>query len=89
MSFSTIEAHVDEMDKARFNAFCSDVGLNPSSALNLFIKAVIRENRIPFSISRDSDPFYDEVNQAHVLKSLQELKDGKGTSHELIEVGDD
>ena len=48
MSFSTIEAHVDEMDKARFCAFCYDVGLDVSSALNLFIKAVIRENRIPF-----------------------------------------
>ena len=89
MAVSTIEAHVDEMDKARFNAFCSDVGLDISSALNLFIKAVIRENRIPFSISRDSDPFYSPVNQAHVLKSIQELRDGKGTPHELIEVDDD
>ena len=89
MAFSTIEAHVDEMDKARFNAFCSDVGLDASSALNLFIKTVIRENRITFAISRESDPFYSKTNQAYVLKSLQELKEGKGKPHELIEVEDD
>ena len=89
MAVSTIEAHVDEMDKARFNAFCSDVGIDTSSALNLFIKAVIRENRIPFAISRESDPFYSEANQAYVLKSIQELKEGKGKPHELIEVEDD
>ena len=89
MSFSTIEAHVDEMDKARFCAFCYDVGLDVSSALNLFIKAVIRENRIPFPISRESDPFYSEANQAHLMKSIQELQEGKGKAHELIEVGDD
>lgn len=42
MAISTIEAHIDEMDKARFSAFCSDVGIDTSSALNLFIKTVIR-----------------------------------------------
>ena len=31
-------------DKIKFNAFCSDIGLNASIALNLFIKAVIRNN---------------------------------------------
>lgn len=31
------------------------------------------------------DPFYNPVNQAHLKKSVQELKDGKGKIHELIE----
>ena len=35
------------------------------------------------------DPFYSETNMAYVKKSVQELKAGKGKSHELIEVGDE
>ena len=89
MSVSTIVARVDEADKFKFNAFCSDVGLNASTALNIFIKAVIRDNCIPFSISRNHDPFYSRANQEYVLKSVRELKAGKGTAHELIEVDDE
>ena len=85
MSVSTIVARVDEADKLKFNAFCSDVGLNASTALNIFIKTVIRDNCIPFSISRSSDPFYSRSNQDYILKSVRELKAGKGTVHELIE----
>ena len=85
MPISTIVARVDENDKIKFNAFCSDVGLNASTALNLFIKAVIRNNCIPFGISRTSDPFYSKANQDYVLKSVRELRAGKGTPHELIE----
>ncbi len=89
MSISTIVTRVDEADKIKFNAFCADVGLNASTALNLFIKAVIRNNCIPFTISRSSDPFYSKTNQEYILKSVRELKAGHGTPHELIEVDDD
>ncbi len=51
MPFSTIVARVDADDKRNFNAFCASVGLNASIAVNLFIKTVLRENRIPFNIS--------------------------------------
>ncbi len=89
MAISTIVARIEESDKVKFNAFCSDVGLNASSALNIFIKTVIRENRIPFPISRSQDSFYSPSNQDYILKSVRELRAGKGTSHELIEVEDD
>ena len=55
MSFSTIVARVDTDDKRNFNAFCDSVGLNASVAINLFIKTVLRENRIPFNISGKSE----------------------------------
>jgi DNA-damage-inducible protein J len=53
-------------------------------AKKIFVKAVNREHRIPFEI-RDNDPFYSSSNQLHLTKSIQQLKDGKGTAHELIE----
>lgn len=89
MSQSTITARVDEQDKVKFDAFCSQVGLNTSTAVNLFVKAVLRENRIPFEIVAAPDPFFSDNNMAYVKKSVQELRDGKGTAHELIEVDDE
>lgn len=47
MAQATLTARVDEKDKINFDAFCSNVGLNTSTAINLFVKAVLRENRIP------------------------------------------
>lgn len=89
MALATITARVDAKDKAKFDVFCSNVGLNTSTAINLFVKAVLRENRIPFEIVQTSDPFFSEANMAYVKKSVQELKAGKGKVHELIEVDDE
>lgn len=89
MAQATISVRIDENDKRDFDTFCSDVGLNTSVAINLFVKAVLRERRIPFDISQSSDPFYSESNQKHLMKAIQELRDGKGTAHDLIEVEDE
>lgn len=88
MSQATISARLDSEDKKAFDNFCNDVGMSASTAINLFIKTVIRERRIPFEIT-STDPFYDEANQAYILKSVHELKEGKGTVHELIEEEED
>ena len=89
MALATLTARVDPKDKADFDAFCSNVGLNASTAINLFVKAVLRAKRIPFQIAQSADPFFSDANMAYVKKSLQELREGKGTAHELIEVDDE
>jgi DNA-damage-inducible protein J len=89
MAQATITARVDEHDKIDFDAFCSAVGLNTSTAINLFVKAVLREKRIPFEIMQSADPFYSASNQRYVMKSVDELRAGKGKAHELIEVEDE
>jgi DNA-damage-inducible protein J len=85
MALATITSRVDTEDKKAFDLFCSEAGLNPSTAINMFVKAVLRERRIPFEITVKSDPFYDRENQEYILKSVRELRDGKGAAHELIE----
>ena len=55
MAQATLTARVDARDKVDFDAFCSNVGLNTSTAINLFVKAVLRENRIPFELSLQSN----------------------------------
>ena len=52
MALSTLTARVDERDKADFDSFCSSVGLTSSAAINIYVKAVLREKRIPFDIKQ-------------------------------------
>ena len=40
-------------------------------------------------IIKQDDPFYSPSNQAYIMKSVAELKAGKGTVHELIEADDE
>ena len=81
---STIVARVYDIDKIKFNEFCDYVWLNASFALNLFIKTVIRENRIFFPICRKPDQFYGRTNQDSVSQAVQERR--TRTSRELIDV---
>ena len=89
MALVTITSRVDTQDKKAFDSFCSEAGLNASTAVNMFIKAVLRERRIPFEITVASDHFYDTENQDYIMKSVRELREGKGTAHNLIEDTDE
>lgn len=46
---------VDEQLKKSFDLLCDQFGLSNSAALNLFMKAVVRERKIPFEIKADSE----------------------------------
>ena len=86
MAQTTLSVRMDDEVKRKFDAFCAEVGMNASVAINLFAKTVIREHRIPFEIS--ADPFWSEENQSVLRRSVAQLDAGKGTTHEVIEVED-
>ena len=89
MSQTVLSVRMDKNVKSRFDAFCADAGMNASVAVNLFVRAVIREKKIPFDIIGNDDPFYSEKNQARLRESFEQLEAGLGVVHELIEVYDD
>lgn len=80
---ATLNVRMDDEIKRQFDAFCTEVGMNASVAVNLFVRTVLREQRIPFSIS--ADPFWSETNQSVLRRSIAQLDAGKGVRHELIE----
>ena len=72
--------------KKQFDEFCSQVGMNTTVALNMFVRAVLRERRLPFDVALEPDPFYGESNIAHLRRGIAALNSGKGIEHGLIEV---
>lgn len=59
---ATITTRVDANGKTNFDAFCFNVELNTSMAINIFVKAVLRENRIPFETIQAPDLFFSDIN---------------------------
>ena len=52
---TSMTIRVDEQLKKSFDVLCDEFGLSNSAALNLFMKAVVRERKIPFEIKAESE----------------------------------
>jgi DNA-damage-inducible protein J len=79
---------MDAEVKKQFDAFCSGVGMNASTAFNMFARAVLREKRLPFDVTTETDPFYSESNLAHLRRGIAALNAGRGVEHDTIEVSE-
>lgn len=74
MGQTNVNIRMDEDLKKQFDAFCSDVGMNMTTAFCIFAKTVVRERRIPFEISAESDPFYSPANIERLKKSIAQME---------------
>ena len=48
---ATLTINTDEKTAENFYVFCEELGLDMSTAINLFIRTCLREKRIPFELS--------------------------------------
>ena len=71
MAQATLSIRVDSEDKKKFENFCFETGMNVSVAVNMFMKKVIREQRIPFEIT--ADPFYSDSNMERLRRNAEEM----------------
>lgn len=51
MAQTTFSVRMDESLKNQFDALCKEFGMNTSTAINIFARAVVRTRKIPFEIS--------------------------------------
>jgi DNA-damage-inducible protein J len=75
MAMTSINVRVDETDKRQFDAFCDALGLSMSTAIVLFMKATLRQQKIPFTL--EVDPFYGEANMRQLEKGMQAFAQGQ------------
>ena len=81
-----ISLRVDDDVKHNAEKTLNDIGLSMSAAINIFLKTVAREKRIPFELS--ADPFYSASNICYLENVMRDIKEGKArfTEHDLIEM---
>ena len=63
--------NTDEKTAENFYAFCEELGLDMSTTINLFMKACLREKRIPFELSLLNKE--SSKNLENTLPSIEEL----------------
>ena len=78
-----VSVRVDDEVKRNAEATLNAIGIPMSTAVNVFLKAVAREHRIPFELN--ADPFYSDSNMRHIKRGIEALDVGKGVEHELLE----
>ena len=70
MESLTLNVRVDANDKKSFEQFCNNVGMNVSTAVNMFIKAVLREQKLPFEVRSSA---YEEIIYQKPLEAEKEM----------------
>jgi len=88
MAQTTFSVRMDSEIKKQFDEFCAQVGMNTTVAFNMFARAVLREKRLPFEVTTDTDPFFSQTNLAHLRRGVAALNSGKGVEHGIIEANE-
>ena len=90
-----MNVYVDDMTAARAKELLDEFGLTLQTAVDVFLRQMIREKEIPFSVGvpypererlldTGDDDFYSEANMSHLRKSIAQLNKGKVIEHDLI-----
>ncbi len=78
MAQATFSVRMDENLKRQFDILCNEFGMNASTAINVFARAVVREKRIPFEITSAEDKTREKALQAFYLLREQAKANGLG-----------
>jgi len=74
---ANVSFRMDDTLKLQTEAVLSELGLNMTTAMTMFAKAIVREQRLPLDLR--IDPFYSAVNQARLNRTIDEYEAGKAT----------
>ena len=81
MATTNLNVRVDENLKKTADTLLNELGLNMSTAINIYLKQIVRENGIPF-----------EIKLAETLQAMQDVREGKnlhGPFNSLSELMED
>ena len=70
MGQTSISIRVDNSLKQSFDSLCEQVGLSTTAAFTVFMKAAVRERRIPFELKADTS----EVTRAKALDAFYNMR---------------
>ncbi|MCL2323025.1 MAG: type II toxin-antitoxin system RelB/DinJ family antitoxin [Oscillospiraceae bacterium] len=70
MGAVNVTVRIDEESKKQFDTFCENVGINITTAFNMFIKATLRERKLPFIVTD-----IEKQDLKKVIESREKLKE--------------
>lgn len=72
---STVTVRVDEQTKQTAMAVLSDLGMDVSTAVRVFLRQVAIRGKMPIELVQDS--FYSQSNLSTLQRSIKQLEDGE------------
>jgi DNA-damage-inducible protein J len=81
-----INIRIDDNLKEKAELLLEELGLNMSTAFNIFIRQTIRQGGIPFEITTQVDPFFSESNMRILKESIKKANEGKFISKSIEEL---
>ena len=79
MSQTAMTVRIDNQQKAMFDSLCEQFGMSANTAINIFVRQVIRLRRIPFTIAAAES---EENISAKAIEAFQSLRKEAETSME-------
>ena len=70
---ATLTINIDEKTAENFYAFCEELGLDISTAMTLFMKACLREQKIPFELKVAKKEVVQNINIKTKPTTIEEL----------------
>lgn len=83
MQTINVTFRMDKNDKEAFESIINDLGLNLSSAFNIFAKAVIRKGGVPFELKTKIP---NEETQKAIYRAKNDIDLEEMSLEELIEI---
>lgn len=74
MAQQTFSIRMDAQLKKEFDALVEDMGMNATTAFNIFARAVVREKKIPFEIGTQNIQ-KKSLTKKQLLELLNTMKD--------------
>lgn len=89
---ATVSFRMDDTLKKKTETILDELGLNMTTAMTMFAKTIVREQRLPLDLS--VDPFYSTANQERLKRSIERYEAGKSepvkkSMEELERMGED
>jgi len=72
---ATVSFRMDDALKRQTEMILEELGLNMTTAMTMFAKTIVREQRLPLDLS--IDPFYSATNQARLKRAIENYESGK------------
>ena len=70
---ATLTINTDEKTAENFYAFCEELGLDMSTAITLYMKACLREQKIPFELKVAKKEVVQNINIKTKPVTIEEL----------------
>ena len=72
---ANVSFRMDDTLKQQTEAVLEQLGLNMTTAMTMFAKTIVREQRLPLDLS--IDPFYSAANQSRLKRAIENYESGR------------